>query len=189
MHSGERDAPRAEVVARLIRHPLRMHVLFKYLEGVTSPVRIAAALPAPLNVVSYHTAVLHRAGALVLVRTVPRRGSREHFYRAVLPGDIEDVAWTDLPLKLRRVLARAVIDGSMRESADALAGGGMDGATTHLSRSYFLLDHQGERELAALLRDTLVRANAIDHASRERRTDDVVSHELVVMSFQRSSSP
>lgn len=189
MSSEERQPPSAATLARLISHPLRTHVLFKYVEGVTSPSRIAAGLIVPLNVVSYHTQVLFRGGALELVRTVPKRGAREHFYRAVLPADIEDAEWTELPVKLRRVLTRAVIDGSARESADALAAGGMDGAATHLSRSYFLLDDDGERELAAVLRETLERANAIDQACRERRADGATPHELVVMSFRRASRP
>jgi DNA-binding transcriptional ArsR family regulator len=189
MSTEARDPPSARTLARLISHPLRTHVLFKYVEGVTSPSRIAAALHVPVNVVSYHTQVLVRAGALELVRTQPRRGAREHLYRAVLPADIEDAEWTELPVKLRRVLTRAVIDGSARESADALAAGGMDGAATHLSRSYFLLDEEGERELAVLLRQTLERANAIDRACRERHADGATPHELVVMSFQRTSRP
>jgi hypothetical protein len=189
MSTEAREPPSAGTLARLISHPLRTHVLFKYVEGVTSPSRIAAALRVPVNVVSYHTQVLVRAGALELVRTVPKRGAREHFYGAVLPADIEDTEWTELPIKLRRVLTRAVIDGSARESADALAAGGMDGAATHLSRSYFLLDEEGERELAVLLRETLKRANAIDQACRERNPDGAAPHELVVMSFRRTSRP
>jgi hypothetical protein len=163
MSTEAREPPSAGTLARLISHPLRTHVLFKYVEGVTSPSRIAAALRVPVNVVSYHTQVLVRAGALELVRTVPKRGAREHFYGAVLPADIEDAEWTELPVKLRRVLTRAVIDGSAREA--------------------------GERELAALLRETLERANAIDQACRERNADGAAPHELVVMSFRRTSRP
>src|SRR5215216_2760142 len=108
MSAGERDPPSAEALAQLIRHPLRQHLLFKYIEAVTSPSRIAAEWQSPLNVVSYHTKVLLGAGALELVRTARRRGAQEHFYRAVLPGDIEDIEWTHIPVKLRRVLARTV---------------------------------------------------------------------------------
>jgi DNA-binding transcriptional ArsR family regulator len=180
---------RSDRLSRLFRHPLRWHALFKYAEGVTSPRAIAADLRAPLNVVSYHTQVLLRAGAVELVRTERRRGATEHFYRAVVPLEIEDDEWRRLPLKLRRVLSRALIDGAMRESVDALAAGGMDSESTHLSRTYLVLDAQGQDELAALLRDVFARVNNIGEASHERAADDAVPHEVVVMSFERASRP
>jgi hypothetical protein len=182
-------ARRWDTLARLIRHPLRTHALFKYAEGVTSPKQVATALQAPLNLVSYHTDVLARAGAIELVRTERRRGATEHFYRAVLVGQIGDEEWGAVPLNLRRALGRAVIDGARLEAVDALAIGGMDGASTHLSRTYLSLDDRGQRALAELLREMLARAADIDSASRERAAADGVPYELVVMGFQRASRP
>jgi DNA-binding transcriptional ArsR family regulator len=188
MAGVEPDA-RWETLARMVRHPLRAQALFRYAQGVTSPSEIATALGARLNLVSHHTKVLLQAGAIELVHTVRKRGATEHFYRALLPVAIEDPEWAELPLKLRRALTRAVIDGAMREAADALADGGMDGEITHLSRTYLALDDQGERELAALLRDTFSRAQHIELMSRERVADAATRQELVIMSFQRGSSP
>jgi DNA-binding transcriptional ArsR family regulator len=176
-------------VARLVRHPLRAHLFRRYTEAETSPRAVAAALGEPLNVVSYHTQVLRRAGVIELVRTEPRRGAREHFYRAVLPHVIEDADWAELPTGLRRVLTRRVIDGVPQEAADALQHGGMDSPTVHLSRSYFALDDRGRRDLASLLRSTYESARDIGEASRARASDDAVSWELVIMSFERASSP
>jgi hypothetical protein len=156
---------------------------------VTSPSAIATALGAPLNLVSYHTQVLLRAGAIELVRTRPRRGAQEHFYRAVLLAEIEDAPWSELPLTLRRALARAIIDGVKQEAVDALVAGGMDDESTHLSRSYPRLDERGRRELASLLRETYTRINAIGRGCLERGADDAASHEIVIMGFQRASSP
>ena len=180
---------RWETLARLVRHPVRSYALFSYAEGETSPSAIADVFGVPLNVVSYHTQVLLRAGAIELVRTERRRGAQEHFYRAVLGAEIGDTAWTDLPPKLRRSLARAVIDAAMRESVDSLASGGMDDAATHLSRVFLVLDEDARSELAALLHETFTRAQAIDQASRARASESAVPHELVVMSFQRASRP
>jgi hypothetical protein len=188
MMDTERDGP-ATLVARLARHPLRQHVLFKYTEAVTSPRAIAGALAVRLNLVSYHTQVLLRAGVIELVRTGSRRGATEHFYRAALKGDIEDDDWEQLPSTLRRGLVRGTIDGAMREAADALPRGGMDDQWAHVSRSYFVLDAQAQRELASLLRATLTRARDIEMASNRRAADDAVPYELVVMSFERESRP
>jgi DNA-binding transcriptional ArsR family regulator len=178
-----------DTLVRLYRHPLRWHALFQYEEQVTSPRAVAAILDVPLNVISYHTQVLLSAGAIELVRTERRRGAIEHFYRAVTPLEIEDEEWRKLPVKLRRVLARRFIDGVKREYLDALTTGGIDHESAHLSRTYLGLDEQGERELASLLRETLVQANAIRDASRERDADTERRHEVVVMSFERASSP
>jgi hypothetical protein len=188
MTEAARDDP-ATVIARLARHPLRQHVLFKYSEAATSPSAIAAALGARLNLVSYHTQVLLRAGVIELVRTVPRRGATEHFYRATLKGVLEDADWERLPIGARRVLVRATIDGALREAADALPRGGMDDPSVHVSRSYFVLDPQGRAELAALLRATFTRAREIGNDSTERAAVAGVPYELVIMTFERASSP
>jgi hypothetical protein len=186
---GTPDETRVEMLGRLFRHPLRWYVLSRYMQAVTSPKAVATDLDARLNLVSYHTQVLLREGAIELVRTERRRGATEHFYRAVTPLEIEDDEWCALPVKLRRVMSRAFIDGVVRESVDALAAGGLDNESTHLSRAYLMLDAQGQDELAAVLRDAFSRANAIAGASRERAAADRVPCELVVMSFQRTSSP
>ena len=112
MKGEERQDP-VTLVARLARHPLRQHVLFKYTEAVTSPSAVAAALGARVNLVSYHTGVLLRAGVIELVRTERRRGATEHFYRAALRGMIEDGDWERLPATVRRGLVRGTIDGAL----------------------------------------------------------------------------
>jgi DNA-binding transcriptional ArsR family regulator len=187
--SAAPNGTRVEMLTRLFRHPLRWQALLRYAESVTSPKAVAADLGVRLNVVSYHTQVLLRAGAIELVRTERRRGAIEHFYRAATPHEIEDEEWRQLPVKLRRVVSRAFIDGAMRESIDALARGGMDSESTHLSRLYFMLDPQGQDELAAVLREAFTRANAVADVSRERAAENRVPCELVVMSFQRTSGP
>jgi hypothetical protein len=188
MESAEQDG-RGHTVARLLRHPLRAQVFGRYAEAETSPRAVAAALGEPLNRIGYHTQVLRRAGVIELVRTEPRRGAREHFYRAVLSNFIEDADWSQLTTGLRRVLSRRVIDGVPQEAADALQHGGMDAPEVHLSRNYLALDDRGRRDLAALLRSTFETARDIGQASRERGSEDAVPWELVIMSFERASSP
>jgi hypothetical protein len=186
-HTGSDD--RWVAVARLVRHPLRQRLLFKYAEAVTSPSAVAADLGEPLNVVSYHTQVLLRAGCIELVRTERRRGATEHFYRSLLKSEIDDTGWEQLPTALRRVLVRRTMDTSSREARDALPLGGMDDVTAHVSRSLFALDGEGRAELAGLLEATLERAEDVDQASRNRGSSDAVPYELVIMSFERASRP
>jgi DNA-binding transcriptional ArsR family regulator len=188
MRPEQRDAQH-ETLARMIRHPLRQRVLSKYSEAVTSPSAVAAALGARLNIVSYHTQVLLRAGVVELVRTERRRGASQHFYRARSAGPIEDAEWERLPTNLRRALVRHAIDEIAREAADALPRSGMDDGTAHVSRSYLVLDRQGRDELSSLLRATFASARDMGQASRERGNDDAVPCEVVLMSFQRASRP
>jgi DNA-binding transcriptional ArsR family regulator len=178
-----------ERLARLLRHPLRQLVLFKYSEGVTSPRAIAAAVGSPLNTVSYHTKVLRDQGFVELVRTEARRGATEHFYRATFDSLIGDAAWQGLPVGLRRALVRHMIDAAVRDAADAIPAGGMDAATTHMSRTYLDLDEHARAALASLLRETFQRAAAIAKASGRRGSDEVKPHELVIMSFELESRP
>ena len=174
--------------ARLVQHPLRQQVLFKYGEAVTSPSAVAAALGAHLNLVSYHTQVLLHAGSIELVRTARRRGATQHFYRALHAGEVEDAAWERLPAGRRRALVRQTLDTARRDVADALARGGMDTGSTHVSRSYLMLDQEGRRALAALLRSTLAAAADIERGSKLRGTRQA-PWELVILSFEPASRP
>lgn len=188
MDDGSPARPLDPRLARVIAHPLRQLLLLEYGEQVTSPSRVAAVLGERLNLVSYHTGVLVRNGFLELVRTEPRRGAKEHFYRTLMPGEIEDVDWGRLPPALRRTIVRRALEVFWRDATRALPRGGMDPPTTHVSRSFVTLDAQGRRELAALLRSTLVTAEDIGRASRERGAEERET-ELVILHFDRLSSP
>jgi DNA-binding transcriptional ArsR family regulator len=63
-------------------HPLRMAILARLDEAVLSPKELAEELGSSLPVVSYHVRELERAGMIELVRTAPRRGALQHWYRA-----------------------------------------------------------------------------------------------------------
>lgn len=90
-----------EVQARLIRaeaeatfwrklavaktHPMQlwiMHVLQNELP-IASPKKLEQLSGLPLGNISYHVKELEEKGLIELVKTEPRRGAVEHFYRAV----------------------------------------------------------------------------------------------------------
>jgi hypothetical protein len=178
-----RSAPDARI-ARLLAHPFRHRLLDEYAGQVTSPSKVAAALGEPVNVVSYHTGVLLRAGCLELVRTERRRGATEHFYRTVERGEIDDDEWARLPVSTRRMVARRILDVVVRDASDAIPRGGMDLTTTHISRTPLALDDRGRTDLAAVLRSTLEAAQRIDAESRRRLDGPLQSADLVVLHFQ-----
>ncbi len=175
-------------LARLLGHPLRQHVLFEYGERDTSPGKVAAALGAPLNLVSYHTRVLLDAGFIELVGTRRVRGAVEHTYRGTARRDISDEAWASLPPKLRRSLSRLTIDGMFDDVQRALAQDAFDRSSPHVSRSYLVLDTPAQEQLADLLTDTLAAAARIQEASSARGGASA-RVELLILAFERASHP
>jgi hypothetical protein len=178
-----------ESLARMLKHPLRQRLLFEYAGAVVSPSKVAARMHQPLNVVSYHTQVLHRAGCLELVRAERRRGATEHYYRAATARQFGDDAWGVLSVAVRRSLVRSTLDAGWREAREALASGGMDAADAHVSRSFLTLDGEARDRLSAALRDAFEAAKEIEAASLARGATGAVPYELVVMSFARVSGP
>lgn len=73
-----------DAVVSALAHPLRREIL-RALEGETnggiSPSQMAEQLGQPLPNLSYHIRMLVDSGVLKLVKTKPRRGAIEHFYK------------------------------------------------------------------------------------------------------------
>lgn len=66
---------------RALGHPLRVEILAVVLnEGELSPSQLADQLGEQLGNIAYHTRYLANLGMLELRRTVPRRGTLEHYY-------------------------------------------------------------------------------------------------------------
>src|SRR3954447_12874693 len=112
--SGEdRTRPAGETaearIAKALAHPLRGRILQRLGERVASPADLAAELGAPLGVVSYHVRMLCDYDCVELVRTEPRRGALQHFYRATARPRLDAEQWRTLPAGLRRELAGETI--------------------------------------------------------------------------------
>jgi hypothetical protein len=158
---------RRELV-KVFRSMTRQFLLFEYGEPNATPRKVAEKLGMPLNLVAYHTNVLADAGFVELVGTRRVRGAVEHTYRTVDGPPISDDEWAELPAKVRRALSRLLVDAMSRDAHRALDSGGMDRGTTHLSRSFLLLDDQGRDELSALLHSMLDDVRRIEADARDR---------------------
>src|SRR4029078_5682997 len=71
-------------LAKALAHPLRVRILSSLHNGISSPNQPAKEPSEPLGNVSYHVTTLLEYECVELVKTEPRRGAVEHFYRA--PG-------------------------------------------------------------------------------------------------------
>src|SRR6201991_1832616 len=108
-------------IAKALAHPLRARILQRLGERVASPGDLAAELDAALGVVSYHVRMLRDYDCVELVRTEPRRGALQHFYKATARPQLEDEQWRTLPSGLRRELAGETISelvGDLSQAAD-----------------------------------------------------------------------
>src|SRR6201986_969237 len=92
-------------IAKALAHPLRARILQRLGERVASPGDLANELDAPLGVISYHVRMLREYECVELVRTEPRRGALQHFYKAIARPTLEDDQWRTLPSSLRAELS------------------------------------------------------------------------------------
>jgi DNA-binding transcriptional ArsR family regulator len=157
-------------VAKALSHPLRPQILRIVSERVASPNEIAQELGEPLGNVSYHTRFLRDLGFVELVRTEPRRGAVEHFYRAIERPVLADDQWKSLPSGLRRQLSGQALRDVIQDAAAAATTGGFDREGVHVTRNVLALDAQGFGELADLLRETIQSAQRIQGEANERLT-------------------
>src|SRR5437868_7506085 len=115
-------------IAKALAHPLRARILQRLGERVASPGDLAVELGAPLGVVSYHVRMLRDYDCVELVRTEPRRGALQHFYRATARPNLDDAQWRTLPSQLRRELAGETIQEVVDDLTAAADAGALDDA-------------------------------------------------------------
>jgi DNA-binding transcriptional ArsR family regulator len=173
-------------LAKALSHPLRPRILqILTARGEASPVQIAGELGESLGVVSYHMRILLRQECVELVRTEPRRGAIEHYYKAVLTPYIDDDQWSQLPLSLRRQLAGNTIGQLLQAAAGAAGHGGFDAPGAHVDRLPLALDRRGWEDLSDLLVQTLARAAEIQQESERRGPDagEIDRSELAILHY------
>lgn len=178
-------------IARALSHPLRRSVLGLLMElPEASPNQIAARLEVPLSTVSYHVHVLRDLECIELVRTVPRRGAVEHFYRATLEPYLDDAQWESLPVAVRRQLTGQTLGELMREMGAAARAGGFDPPGAHIDRIPLRLDSAGWTELSRLLIATLREAACIQERSNTRGepVEETRPSQLGIVHFVRSDT-
>src|SRR4051812_10092040 len=108
-------------IAKALAHPLRARILQRLGERVASPGDLAVELGAPLGVVSYHVRMLRDYECVELVRTEPRRGALQHFYKATARPILDEDQRRTLPSGVRRELSGETIGGSRRRAPRGLA--------------------------------------------------------------------
>ncbi len=175
-------------LAKALAHPLRVRILTSLHKGVSSPNQLSQELGEPLGNVSYHVKTLLEFDCVELVKTEPRRGAVEHFYRATERTFFSDSDWEKIPASARKGICGSVLETIGQDATEALIAGSIDARTdSHVSRTPLTLDDQGWSEVSSLLSDALNRALEIQEEAASRLSDeksDGISTRMAILHFE-----
>ena len=159
----------AEEVLRASSHPLRLDIQCILFNRVASPNEVARELGEDVKRLAYHFEVLEDDGVIELVKTEPRRGAVEHFYKAVAPPRHSDAAWSKLSRATRKSITTVTLRGIFGEAIRAVIRDKFDARKDrHLSWLPMHLDEQGWEELRDHLADWLAELERIKAEAAER---------------------
>ena len=177
-------------IAKALAHPLRARILQRLGERVASPGDLAVELGAPLGVVSYHVRMLRDYDCVELVRTEPRRGAVQHFYRATARPNLDKEQWRTLPSGLRRELSGEAIQELVGDLAQAGEAGTLEDPEVVVTRTPLELDERGWRKVNRLLSRTHEQVLAIASESSARAAEGNANGfptELAILHFKRAT--
>src|SRR3954451_8880469 len=174
-------------IAKALAHPLRARILQRLGERESSPRELATELDAPLGVISYHVRMLREYECVELVRTEPRRGALQHFYRAIARPNLDEGQWRTLPSSLRGELSGETLQELVSDLGTAADGGQLDDPELVLTRTPLELDEKAFKKLNKLLAKTQEQALAIAAEGAGRAADGRFPTELGLLHFKRAA--
>jgi DNA-binding transcriptional ArsR family regulator len=174
-------------LAKALAHPLRVRILTSLNRGISSPNQLSQELDEPLGNVSYHVKTLLEYDCVELVKTEPRRGAVEHFYRATERAFFSAGDWEKIPASARKGISGSILETVGQDATEALIAGSIDARSdSHVSRTPLVLDDQGWNEVTTLLADTLNKALEIqeESAGRLKGESDSIGTKLAILHFE-----
>ena len=175
-------------LAKALAHPLRVRILSSLHKGISSPNQLAQELGEPLGNVSYHVKTLLEYDCVELVKTEPRRGAVEHFYRATERAFFSDSDWAKIPASARKGISGVILESIGQSATDAMVAGTIEARSdSHLSETSLILDEQGWKELNEVLADALSRGMEIQEEAASRLAGDdsgAIQTKLALMHFE-----
>jgi DNA-binding transcriptional ArsR family regulator len=175
-------------LVKALAHPLRVQILAILNERMASPNELSKELDEGLSQVSYHVKVLKDFECIEMVKTEPRRGAVEHYYRATSRAFLSDQDWQHLPQSVKPGVSTSVLQMLMDDVFEALKSGTFDAREDrHLSWTPGVVDREGWAETVDLLVETLEKALTIQSKSAGRLAktgEDGIPATLVMMHFE-----
>lgn len=189
---SKRQLDEATRMAKALSHPVRTRILARLNETVASPNELAQELGEPLGNVSYHVRALHELDCIELVKTEPRRGAVEHYYRAVRRAWGDEAVWELLPPVARRGFAVEWFKESFQDARAAIDDGGFeDRADCNLYFTRLNLDEPAWRKLSKRIDSVLDYALELQAESAARmgedRSDEEIRTRLILAQYERKT--
>jgi DNA-binding transcriptional ArsR family regulator len=156
-------------LVKALAHPLRVEILTILNERMASPNELSKELEEGLSQVSYHVKVLKDFECIEMVKTEPRRGAVEHYYRATARAFLSDSEWKKLPDSIKPGMSAAFVKMVIGDVITALNKGTFDARDDrHVSWTPGVVDEQGWNESVDLANETLAKVIKIHAASAKR---------------------
>jgi DNA-binding transcriptional ArsR family regulator len=176
-------------LVKALAHPLRVEILTILNERMASPNELSKELDEGLSQVSYHVKVLKDFECIEMVKTEPRRGAVEHYYRATERSFIRDSEWQTLPDSIKPGVSAAAFKMIIGEAVEAINGGSFTARDdVHVSATPGYVDEQGWQESVDLANETLDRVIKIYEASAKRLAKagaEGIPTTAVLMNYER----
>lgn len=139
-------------LVKALAHELRVEILAILNERMASPNELAKELSEGLSQVSYHVKVLKDYNCIELVKTEPRRGAVEHYYRATSRAFLTDRDWHQLPDSVRTGMSADLFQMIMDDVVASLEGGTFDERKDrHMSWTPMFVDEKGWGDIRGIL--------------------------------------
>lgn len=111
---------------KALSHKDRVQILSILSEREASPNELTELVNLGLSKVSYHVTVLKDFDLIEMVKTEPRRGAVEHFYRAKQRVILPDSLWENIPKAMRQEITREVLGDALNDVKTAVKAGTFD---------------------------------------------------------------
>lgn len=156
-------------LVKALAHPLRVEILTILNERMASPNELSKELEEGLSQVSYHVKVLKDFECIEMVKTEPRRGAVEHYYRATSRAYLTDRDWQALPDSIKPGMSAAGLKMIIDDVVGAINGGSFTAREdVHVSWTPGVVDEQGWDESVDLVNETLEQLIKIHAGSAKR---------------------
>jgi len=177
-----------QALVKSLAHELRAEILAILNERMASPNELAKELNEGLSQVSYHVKVLKDYEVIRLVKTEPRRGAVEHYYRATSRAYLTDRDWHELPKSVRVGMSADLFQAIIDDAVAAMEGETFDGREDrHLSWTPLMLDEQAWKDLQKLIDQTLKQALKINGEAGKRLArskEEPISASVAMMAYE-----
>jgi DNA-binding transcriptional ArsR family regulator len=175
-------------LVKSLAHELRAEILAILNERMASPNELAKELGEGLSQVSYHVKVLKDYKVITLVKTEPRRGAVEHYYRATSRAFLTDRDWHELPKSAREAMSadlfQMILDDVVASLEDEVFDERED---RHMSWTPMLVDEQGWNEITGILGDALkqvLKAQASSVKRLAKSKEDGINMSVSILGYE-----